>query len=934
MRASRRFILRSAVALPLAGLLLAGLLATCLIQVPEGHLGVCGGEPRQVLQPGFHVTFPWRHVDLYPLEAKTIAGRATATTREGARVAVRYTLRARINPENASSLPPRAHDGPAREAFAEELATLVDRIFRTPPVAGEETLASHVRGGLSAAGLTVENLSVSQAAPAPPVAAGALPRAARLKHPIVLIGLDGADWQILDPLIERGVTPNLARLKARSAWGYMRSYEPILSPLLWTTVMTGKGPEQHGIIDFLVADSVTGKRTPISSRSRRVRTLWEIFTQRGLTADVIAWWATWPATPLNGRMVTDRVAYSLFNVDAARTSLTYPPELWKKLRGLVRSADAIGYEQVARFLDITDEEFAAARRLAARDRAGGYKQPINHLTKIIAASETYQRIALELLREGQPELFAVYYQGIDEVCHRFAHFMAPKMDMVSMADFRRYHRAVQEYYIYQDELLGELLSRLDPASTVIVISDHGFRSGSARPTDGPADIEGKPGKWHRLYGIAMIVGEGIPAGRFDTATLYDVAPTILSLAGLPLADDMKGVPLLKRPPGRGSPPPRIATYERPASTPPVAGGPRAPPGAADEDLLRNLASLGYISSTGGSGGPASHEPGDPSSVTAHTNMATVLLRKGDLPGAEAQLRQALDLAPSYFPALMGMARVLVMQKRIGEALEMTRRAIARNQKPEPGAYVQLALLASRAGRTAETGSFLARLRERRPAEAGVEVGLGVLALKAGRPAEAEARLRACLALNPASPEAMGWLFSLYQDDGREVELEDDIRKALAVNDQSILHHNWLGLILERLGDARGAEKQFERALEIAPDFGGTMANLGSLYGRTGRLEKAVTILSRAVRIEPKNLQARVNLGAALAKLGRLDEAIADLEEARRMGLRSIQLLNAVGLAYAQAGRKGQAIEALEESLSLSPDQPQVQALLRDLSPPT
>jgi tetratricopeptide (TPR) repeat protein len=768
-----------------------------------------------------------------------------------------------------------------------------------------------------------------QTSPAPsgsarPETGSAPPPARRLKAPIVLVGLDGADWQILDPLIEAGRTPNLAALKRRSAWGHLRSYEPILSPLLWTTAVTGKAPDEHGIIDFLVPDPATGRRAPITSDRRRVRALWNIFSERDLSADVIAWWASWPAERIRGRMVSDRVAYSLFEVDepAGRgAGLTFPGALWEDLaREVVSDAD-VGFERVTRFLDVSREDFDAARARAASSPAEAYREPINHLTKILASTDTYHAIALKLLREGQGDLFALYYQGIDEVCHRFAHFMPPRMSGVEENEFLRYRRAVEEFYVYQDELLGQLLGALAPESVVIVLSDHGFLSGTSRPAGGRADIEGQPGKWHRLYGVVMIAGAGVPAGLLDTATLYDVTPTVLALAGLPAAADMPGSSLLKRP---GRPAASIASYEPVPGAPPAAPPPAGPAelALADEELLRNLAALGYVE-TG--------EPATPGTITAHTNLAAVLLQNGDLDGAERELRAALAKNPDYVPTLMMLGQVLARRGRTAEALELVRSAIDRSDLVEDAAYVQLALLALRAGEAERARVFLTGMLDRRPGESGVRTGLGVLAQHAGDARAAEAHFRAALAAEPTSAEALGQLFRMYRDRGAEAELEGLVRGALDRDERSVLHHNWLGLILARRGDAAGAEAEFRRALELAPDFGGSMANLGSLYGRTGRLEEAVSVLSRAVRIEPRNLEARVNLGAALAKLGRLDAAIATLEEARSLGVRSPDLLNAVGLAYAERGDPHRAAEALRESLELRPDQPDVRDLLAQVA---
>jgi tetratricopeptide (TPR) repeat protein len=509
------------------------------------------------------------------------------------------------------------------------------------------------------------------------------------------------------------------------------------------------------------------------------------------------------------------------------------------------------------------------------------------------------------------------------------------MEMVSEEAFRKYRRAVEELYVYQDELLGEILAAASPDSTVIVLSDHGFLNGSARPTDGPADIEGKPGKWHRLYGIILIAGEGIPAGRLDTANLYDIAPTVLALAGLPLAEDMQGSPLLRRA-DRGSAPRRIASYETGSRAAPApAGSGREPTmSLVDEQLLRNLAALGYIGDAQDAAETDGPAGATPDTLTGHTNLAAVLVRKGDLAGAEAELRKALAKRPAYVPALMTLSHVLVLQDRPEEALEAARFAVLRSEDLEHMAYVQLALLAVRADRPAETTALLGRLLDDRPRAAGIHTALGILALHAAAPDEAEEHFRAALAREPASAEAMGQLFQLYRDRGAEAELEGMLREALRRNDRSVLHHNWLGLVLAGRGDTAGAEAEYLRALELAPDFGGTMANLGSLYGRAGRLEEAASILSRAVRIEPDNLEARVNLGAALGKLGRLDEAVEHFEEARRRGLRTPDVLNAVGLAYAQQGEVGPAIEALRESLAVRPDQPAVKELLAELEDPT
>src|SRR5262245_24228678 len=175
------------------------------------------------------------------------------------------------------------------------------------------------------------------AAPSPELLAQAPPSspAPPLEHPIVMIGLDAADWQTAEPLMRQGRLPVLSHLREAGARGHLRSSVPMLSPLLWTTAATGKAPDQHGVVDFLVPDPATGRKVPISSRSRRVKALWNIFSDQGRTADVVAWWATFPAETIRGSIVSDRVAYSLFDVSPNSTGgsgLVQPGSLWPEVK--------------------------------------------------------------------------------------------------------------------------------------------------------------------------------------------------------------------------------------------------------------------------------------------------------------------------------------------------------------------------------------------------------------------------------------------------------------------------------------------------------------------------------------------------------------------------------------------------------------------------
>ena len=104
------------------------------------------------------------------------------------------------------------------------------------------------------------------------------------------------------------ILSNFARLMNGGAWGDLRSYDPMFSPLLWTTIATGKPPTQHGIADFLVRDPASGQRRPISSEFRKCKALWNIFGDLDRESGWTAWWASFPAEHIRGVMVTELLA--------------------------------------------------------------------------------------------------------------------------------------------------------------------------------------------------------------------------------------------------------------------------------------------------------------------------------------------------------------------------------------------------------------------------------------------------------------------------------------------------------------------------------------------------------------------------------------------------------------------------------------------------
>src|SRR6185503_11078732 len=126
---------------------------------------------------------------------------------------------------------------------------------------------------------------------------------------VLLVGIDGVEWNVLRPLLAEGKCPNLRSLMDRGSFGRLATMEPTLSPILWTTIATGRTPEQHGILGFTDADL-----RQYSSAQRRGRAVWNIADRYEHESRVCGWRIAWPAEKIRGTMVSGSSSSAL--VDA------------------------------------------------------------------------------------------------------------------------------------------------------------------------------------------------------------------------------------------------------------------------------------------------------------------------------------------------------------------------------------------------------------------------------------------------------------------------------------------------------------------------------------------------------------------------------------------------------------------------------------------
>ncbi len=360
-----------------------------------------------------------------------------------------------------------------------------------------------------------------------------------------MIGIDSADWRIIDPLIAAGRMPNLASLRERGTSGPIQTLTDYpLSPVIWTSVATGKTPAKHGITWFLV-DQPDGTRVPVRSQNRKVLALWNILHDRKLRPIVIGWWATYPAEDVgDGTIVSDALGFHGFGRTAregADQAKTHPPELYPTVEALVPPEQQISPEFAGRFLHLTPEEYRAQRFDPARSSQRDPSNPVQLFQEYAVTAQGYTAVAEKLLTQPFDALL-LYYEQVDSLSHLFIKFAPPKLDWTSDEDFARYKDVVSEWYVYQDELLGRLLAKIDLDTTaVFVLSDHGFKSGERRIRSEQLIDMRAAHLEHEADGIFIAAGPGIRRGaKIDDASVLDLTPTLLHYLGLPDAKDMDG----------------------------------------------------------------------------------------------------------------------------------------------------------------------------------------------------------------------------------------------------------------------------------------------------------------------------------------------------------------------------------------------------------
>jgi hypothetical protein len=285
---------------------------------------------------------------------------------------------------------------------------------------------------------------------------------------VLVIGLDGATFDIVDPMIAAGKLPHLARLIREGASAELISIDPTISPALWAEIATGKVRAKNGIVNFRSIQSAL-----------QAKRFFDIAHDAGKTIGLMDWLVSWPP------LIPDDGTSFWVPDHTARGTETVPRKLefLQALVGATRNDRAVtGTDRATWAIDALLSGLrlstlaSAARTMLAVGLGDGDEREQTWRFQHVALT-LYRDLFLALRAEYRPELATITFYGTDSLSHKFWRYHQPSdFPGTDPAEVARFGSVLRDYYEAADAALGEILATIDANTTVLVVSDHGSQA--------------------------------------------------------------------------------------------------------------------------------------------------------------------------------------------------------------------------------------------------------------------------------------------------------------------------------------------------------------------------------------------------------------------------------------------------------------------------
>ncbi len=281
--------------------------------------------------------------------------------------------------------------------------------------------------------------------PPPPTPHPSASGPARRADKVLVIGLDGATFDLIKPWAAEGALPTLGRLMRDGAYGALHTTLPPMTAPAWTSFATGVNPGKHGLYDWSAREAGSYRFAPVTALDATAPTLYAMLSQAGRRVCTLNVPMTYPPTPVNGVMVSGLPAPS------TQARISYPPDLFAEM--VQAAGDYILYPDPG-------QAYSAAG-------VDAFLQRLYRCTELRAS-------AFDTLRAREAWDFAmVVFNGTDTICHALWKYMDRDHPLYEPRHAARYGSAIRDYYQYIDQHLARLVETMDENTTLFIMSDHG-----------------------------------------------------------------------------------------------------------------------------------------------------------------------------------------------------------------------------------------------------------------------------------------------------------------------------------------------------------------------------------------------------------------------------------------------------------------------------
>ncbi|MCA1553256.1 MAG: alkaline phosphatase family protein, partial [Chloroflexi bacterium] len=318
-----------------------------------------------------------------------------------------------------------------------------------------------------------------------------------MSNKVLVIGLDGATFDLLKPWMAEGHLPNLKRLMDTGASGELKSTMPPLTAAAWVSFATGVNPGKHGLFDFVFPRNGSYDVLVANPKLRDAEPMWRIASQHGKQVAILSVPMTYPPEPVNGIML------SCFMTPSDASEYSYPRELKREL---------------------IEQGFHFETAISEKHRSGDIQK---FLDEVALSTKHRVETVLHLMRTKPWDLFTFVFQSTDLLQHELWRLVDPTHPRHSDEETAQYLDGWKHYYDQLDAYLGELVETAGPDTNVIVMSDHGFGRVTHLFYVNNWLLENgymalKPGAWHRLKLLSFKLG-WTPMNVFKVLTYLHLA---------------------------------------------------------------------------------------------------------------------------------------------------------------------------------------------------------------------------------------------------------------------------------------------------------------------------------------------------------------------------------------------------------------------------